>query len=537
MSDNKKKVNNKANIAKSSIKMSIVTSISRIFGLVRDQIQAILLGTTFIADSFAIGFILPNLLRRLFAEGNMVASFIPVFTEVSKEKGDEYSKKFFRDIFSILSIILIFIVIIGILISPLLVRILYKSAENNIEALNLASTLSKIMFPYLLFISLAALMQGVLNSNGFYSISAASPILLNIVIISISLVYYFFIPKIFDNISYVFSIAVLIGGVVQFVYQIPFVKRLGFSFKPSFDIKDFYVRKMIKLFIPGIFGASIYQINLLVSTAFAGYIGEGRVSAITFANRIHEFILGVFAVSIATVMLPTLSKLISNKENEEANNTLIYSLRLIAIITIPATFGIFILSKEIVMIIFQYGAFSKESTELVSNALKFLSISLFFIASYRIIVQSFYAMKDMKTPVYIAFFSFIINLFSNYLCVYIFKFDIIGIALSSVCSNIISFFVLYFILVKKMNISFKILDSSLFDVFKTILSSIIMFFVVFFLKKYLLDFNDFRIIFIIKFFIIILIAIIIFVSLNIILKNSDFISLFSILKRKIYKIK
>ncbi|MCZ9962527.1 hypothetical protein OFQ54_11925 [Brachyspira hyodysenteriae] len=172
--------------------MSLVTTVSRVFGLVRDQIQAALLGTTFIADAFAIGFILPNLLRRLFAEGNMVASFIPVFTELEKEKGIEESKKFFRAVFTLLGLILIVVVGIGIIISPLLVKILYKSAHNNIEALNLASDLSRIMFPYLLFISLAALMQGVLNIRGYYSISAASPILLNTVIISMALFFKFF---------------------------------------------------------------------------------------------------------------------------------------------------------------------------------------------------------------------------------------------------------------------------------------------------------------------------------------------------------
>ena len=189
MLENSNNTKIKEKITKSSLKMSIVTAISRIFGLVRDQIQAALLGTTFIADAFAIGFILPNLLRRLFAEGNMVASFIPVFTELEKEKGIEESKKFFRAIFTLLTLILILIVLIGIIISPLLVKFLYKSADK--EALDLATNLSRIMFPYLLFISLAALMQGILNIRGYYSISAASPIILNTIIITTALIFYF----------------------------------------------------------------------------------------------------------------------------------------------------------------------------------------------------------------------------------------------------------------------------------------------------------------------------------------------------------
>ncbi|TKZ35245.1 murein biosynthesis integral membrane protein MurJ [Brachyspira catarrhinii] len=532
MQENSDNTKIKSKIAKSSLKMSVVTAISRLFGLVRDQIQAALLGTTFIADAFAIGFILPNLLRRLFAEGNMVASFIPVFTELEKEKGKNESKKFFRAIFTLLTLILIIIVLIGIIISPLLIKLLYKSADK--EALDLATNLSRIMFPYLLFISLAALMQGILNIRGYYSISAASPILLNIVIISTALIFYFFFPNVFENMSYVFSIAVLIGGFVQFFYQMPFVKKLGFSFKPYFYFKDIYVIKMIKLFAPGIFGASIYQINLLVSTAFAGAIGEGRVSAVTFANRIHEFVLGVFAVSIATVMLPTLSKLLVDGKKEEAKDTLGYSLRLVALITVPATFGFIILGKEIVETIFQYGAFSSNSTLLVSNALRYLSVSLFFVASYRIIVQSFYAMKDMRTPVYTAFFSFVINALSNYLCVYIFNFDIIGISISSVSANIISFCILYILLMKKMKT--KTIINKKIGIFKTFLSSLLMGMSVFSLKYYFLSAPQYsKIIFILKVFLIIFVGIIIYCIANIIFKNEDFLSFINIFSKKIIK--
>ena len=522
----------KEKIAKSSLKMSLVTTISRVFGLVRDQIQAVLLGTTFIADAFAIGFILPNLLRRLFAEGNMVASFIPVFTELEKEK--EESKKFFRAVFTLLGLILIGVVAVGIIISPLLVNILYKSGKDNIEALSLASDLSRIMFPYLLFISLAALMQGVLNIRGYYSISAASPILLNTVIISMALFFYFFMPNFFSNMAYVFAFAVLLGGFVQFVYQMPFVHRQGFSFKPYFHFKDPYVIKMIKLFAPGIFGASIYQINLLVSTAFAGAIGEGRVSAVTFATRIHEFVLGVFAVSVATVMLPTLSKLITDNKKDEAVETLSYSLRLVALVTIPATFGFIVLGKEIVRMIFEYGAFSSKSTYLVSSALRYLSVSLFFVASYRILVQSFYAMKDMKTPVYIAFFTFIINAVSNYLCVYVFKFDIIGISISSVIANIVSFCILYVLIMRKLAV--KSIINKKIEIVKTAVSSLFMAASVYGVKYYLLsNAADSRTFFIFKVFIVILLGVLSYSIINILIRNDDFISFINMFIGRLFR--
>ena len=526
--------NENKKILKSSLKMSLVTTISRFLGLFRDQIQAFLLGTSFVADAFAIGFILPNLLRRLFAEGNMVVSFIPVFIEVKKEDGEEEAKLFFRSVFSILFLVMIFIVLIGIIVSPFLVRLLYTSADNNIEAVNLASNLSRIMFPYLFFISLAALMQGILNVHNSYSISAASPILFNIVIISVSLIFYFFFKNTFDSIAYVFAFAVLLGGFVQFIYQIPFVARLGFSFKPLLNFKSKYVRKMIYLFIPGIFGASIYQINLLVSTAFAGSIGEGRVAALTFATRLNEFTLGIFAVSISTVMLPTLSRLIAENNIEEAKKSLSYSIRLIALITIPASLGLMILGREIISMLFEYGKFSSESSNLVYNALFYLSISLFFVAGYRIIVQSFYAMKDMKTPVYVALFAFFINLIFNILCVYYFKFDIKGIAISSVVANIFSFFILFFILKKKMK-THSILDKKL-ELIKTIFSSFIMCIFVLIIKKYLFNFEFLSIAkldLILKIIIIIFSSIFIYAMANIILKNKDFSSLFDIFISKI----
>lgn len=524
--------NNNKNIARSSLKMSLVTTISRVFGLVRDQIQAIFLGTSFIADAFAIGFILPNLLRRLFAEGNMVASFIPVFTDVENNEGIKEAKIFFSSVFTLLLIILFFVVLLGMFLSPLLVNILYTSGRTNIEAINLAVNLSRIMFPYLLFISLASLEQGVLNTRNIYSIPAASPILLNISIITLAMLNNVFL-KYFPNIAYVFAMGVLIGGFIQFAYMIPFIIKQGFSFTPILNFKNKNVIKMIKLFVPGIFGASIYQINLLVSTAFAGFIGEGRVSALTFATRLHEFTLGVFAVSIATVMLPTLSRLISSDKIYEARDTLSYSLRLIALITIPASFGFIMLGNEIVILLFGYGKFSIQSANLVFNALSYMSISLFFVASYRILVQSFYAMKDMKTPVYIAVMTFSINFMLNILLVYVFKLDIKAIAISSTVANTFSFFVLYYLLKDKMLVR-HILGSKV-NIIKTLLSSIIMSMAVFSMKYYLAPSPDNRQLFILKIILIIIVSVLVYITVNVSLKNEDLKSLFNILIKRARK--
>ena len=234
----------KKNIASSSLKMSVITTISRVLGLLRDQLQAYIFGTSFIADSFAIGFMIPNLLRRLFAEGNMSVSFIPIFTDVEKNRSKEESAIFFKSAFTLLLFVVLAITILGVIISPYLVRLLYTSASGNVEALNLASRLSMIMFPYLLFISLAAMIQAMLNIHNVYTIPAASPILFNICIITLVSIFYFLLPDvlpdIYFNIVYVLSVAVLLGGIIQFVYQLPFLKRHGYNIgiKVSFKDKD-----------------------------------------------------------------------------------------------------------------------------------------------------------------------------------------------------------------------------------------------------------------------------------------------------------
>ncbi len=525
----------KKNIASSSLKMSVITTISRVLGLLRDQLQAYIFGTSFIADSFAIGFMIPNLLRRLFAEGNMSVSFIPIFTDVEKNRSKEESAIFFKSAFTLLLFVVLAITILGVIISPYLVRLLYTSASGNVEALNLASRLSMIMFPYLLFISLAAMIQAMLNIHNVYTIPAASPILFNICIITLVSIFYFLLPDvlpdIYFNIVYVLSVAVLLGGIIQFVYQLPFLKRHGYNIGIKVSFKDKDIKRMLKLFIPGIFGSSIYQINLLVSTFLAGSIGEGRISAIVYATRLHELVLGVFAVSIATVMLPTLSKAIVENRIDDVKSSLFYSIRFVALSTIPAMIGFIMLSNQIVSMLFGSGMFGVDSVNLVSTALKYLSISLFFVASYRILVQSFYAMKDSKTPVYVALFAFIINTSVGCICIFVLKTDIKGISIASVSANIISFFVLYFLLRKRLLLKNTFVE--LLKILPTILSTIVMGLFIYIAKYFFIDIQLTRLSLTMRLMPIIALAVLVYVLFNIIFRNKDFIFLLNLILKKI----
>lgn len=523
--------NEQKNIASSSMKMSVITTISRILGLIRDQYQAFIFGTSFVADSFAIGFMIPNLLRRLFAEGNMSVSFIPIFTDVERERSKEDSRIFFKTSFTVLLLVVSAVVFLGILFCPILVKFLYTSADGNIEALNLATSLSMIMFPYLLFISLAAIVAAMLNIHGVYSIPAASPVVLNLCIIGMVSIFYFLLPNVFSDIVYALALAVLLGGFLQFAYQLPFLKKQGYAIGINFNFKDKDLIRMFKLFVPGVFSASIYQVNLLVSTFLAGSIGEGRISSLTYATRLHELVLGVFAVSIATVMLPTLSKAISENRIDDVKSSLFYSIRFVALSTIPATAGFIALSNEIVKMLFGSGQFNQNSIELVGVALRYLSVSLFFVASYRILVQSFFAMKDTKTPAFVALFTFIINASVGAVCIFVLHTDIKGISIASVSANIVSFIVLYVLLKKRI-----VLNNTFAEIIKivpTVLSTILMTVFVYVAKYYFIDDNLSRLSLTIRLIPIIAMSVALYCLFNVIFRNRDFLYLANLLSSKI----
>ncbi|MBI4977798.1 MAG: murein biosynthesis integral membrane protein MurJ [Spirochaetes bacterium] len=440
----------KKSIVASSAKMSVMTTVSRVFGLIRDQLQAHFLGTTMLSDAFSIGFLLPNLLRRLFAEGAMTASFIPVFTGVEHQRTKAESQQFLSSFFTLLTCIMVFVTVIGILIAPALVSIVYAGAAQSADKFDMTVALTRVMFPYIFCISLAAVVQGVLNMHGNFSIPAFTPVMLNLAIIGTVLAAHFIFPHAFPNLAFAFAAGTVAGGVLQLVMQIPFFLKTGYTLFPAFKWKDSELIRIAKLFAPGIIGVGIYQVNVLVSYGFAASLGDGRASALMFANRLNELTLGIFAVSLATVMLPTLSREALAKDTGQFRESLSYSLRLIALVTVPATAGILVLSDEIVSLLFKFGKFDMQSVKLVSGALITMSLALFFIASYRIIVQSFYSLKDTRTPVIVSAISFVLNALLSFLLTRIFKLDIMGIGLANAVGNTLMFLLMLSLLKRKM---------------------------------------------------------------------------------------
>ncbi len=418
-------------IRKSVSIIALLTLISRILGLLRSTLQAHILGTTLMADAFTIAYKIPNLFRRLVGEGSLTAAFIPVFSDVKKSAGGDITKEsvFLSKFFSVSILILTILCALGMIFTPLLVKILYAFGPQSPEA---AIFLTRYMFPYLAFISLAAIAQSTLNANFKFAVPAMNPIILNL--ITIAAVFSFkdilpdeFIFRCFPKSQKLlsedlvlmktakgaisFGIGVLLGGLMQFVSQMPSIFKLGYKIYLTADFKDKHIPEIGKLMLPGIFGLGIYQINVLIADPFTlAFLEEGCIAALNYSNRLMEFSLGIFVVSLSTVILPSLSKYVSEGNMNEYGIMFRKAINTVIIISLPASFGMILLRDEIVSIIFKYGLFSDNSAHLVSSALLYHSMGIVLVGIARIYTPAFYSLKDTKTPVIGAFISLITNI-------------------------------------------------------------------------------------------------------------------------------
>jgi len=515
---------NNRHIAKSAFYMSMVTFTSRLFGLAREWLRGYLLGTTSSSDAYTIAFMFPNLLRRLVGEGALTAAFIPVFSDyLSKGNKDELDE-FVKSFFTVLLLFLIVLVAIVLLFAPLLRYVLpeFTKIPGKIE---LTIILTRIMFPYILFISLAALSQAILNSFKVFVPSATTPILLNISIITLG----FALARKFYNPSLALAVGVIFGGILQFSFQLPFLNKYGIKYGFAFDIKNPGVKRVIMLMLPGAIGAGVYQINALVSQIIAAFLEEGSVAALRFSNTLVELVLGVFVISISTVILPALSEKSSQGDREGMKENLSFALKLVFLVTLPSMVGLIILRKPIVSMLFRYGKFTQASVEMVSYALIFHSLGISGTGASRIVVQMFYSMKDTKTPVYIATVAMAINLV---LCYFLsFPLKLGGIALAGSVSSYSNYLLLWLLLRKKMG---RIADRSVLPSFvKSFLSSILMGVIVFIGYSFLRNFMDIsRYYNAIATLLLLAGAVISYVIFNIVLKNREIIELMKIIKAK-----
>ena len=382
------------------------TLLSRILGFLRDVAVAWFFGAGLAADAFFMAFTIPNLLRRLFAEGSLTISFIPVFTEYLQRHGREEAFKLARSAWWLLALILVLVTALGILLSPLIVRIVAPGFYGSLEKFDLTVLLMRIMFPYVFFICLVALAMGILNALGHFAAPALAPVLLNVAMIG-SL---FFISPHLKKPAAGLAIGVIIGGGLQLALQIVVMIRKGFHILVRSPLYHVAIKRIALLMTPAVFGAAVYQTNIIVGRFLASLLPEGSVSYLYYADRLVQFPLGVFAIALATAVLPSLSRQAAVQDMDGLRASYTYALKLVFFISIPAMTGLIILRDPIVGLLFERGAFDEVTTQRTAEALVYYALGLWAFSGARIVIAAFYALQDTKTPVKIAVVSLLVNI-------------------------------------------------------------------------------------------------------------------------------
>ncbi len=431
-------------LLQSTATITVPTLISRILGYIRDMLQAFFLGTGIGADAFTIAFVIPNLLRSLTAEGALTAAFIPTFTRVRNQDSQQRIQDVANAVFTSLAVVVLGLVILGIIFAPLLVRALAYGYNLIPGKLELTVSLVRIMFPYILFISLAALCSAILNSYFKFALAAASSIFFNLAMI----LTIFLLARKTTEPSYAFALGVIVGGIFQLMIQVPAVRKLGISLQPRFDFKDQAVRKVGRLMLPGIVGLGIFQINLALSRLMASLLAQGSVSALYYATRVTEFTLGLFSIAVAKALLPTLSVQAAEENIVGMKKTLLFSLKFIAVITIPAAAGLFLLAQPIIQVLFERGAFHSDSTGLTVTALLFFAFGIPFSSGNKVLKKVFFSLEDTATPVKVAGVSVIFYLSISFLLMQFL--GIGGLALGLALTEALFFFILWVLLQRKI---------------------------------------------------------------------------------------
>lgn len=423
-------------IAKAASTIGMGTLLSRILGFFRDMVIAHFFGAGMAADAFFVAFRIPNLWRRLVGEGSLTISFIPVYTEYLRQRSEEEIREVTHAAFTLMGLVLLLITLIGILFSPVLIQIIAPGFARIPEKFQLTITLNQIIFPYLFFMGLFALCMGILNSYRHFFAPAIAPIFLNIsIILSVFLFYHSFQKPVMT-----LAIGVLAGGVIQLLFQIPFLWQKGITFRFNFHFGHPAIKRIGALMVPGLIGTAVYQLNVFIDTIFASFLPGGSVSYLFFADRLLEFPLGIFAIAIGIASLPSLSGLAFQGKMEELKKTLSFTFRLTSFISIPAMVGLIALKTPIINLLFQRGLFDYSATVMTAKALLFYSVGLWAIAGVRIIVPAFYSLQDSWTPLKIALICLGANVIFN--AAFIIPLKHAGLALATSLSSTLNLILL-----------------------------------------------------------------------------------------------
>ncbi|HUU36110.1 MAG TPA: murein biosynthesis integral membrane protein MurJ, partial [Vicinamibacterales bacterium] len=372
------------------------TAVSRVMGLARDVLAASIFGTSLAWSAFVLAFAIPNLFRRLFAEGALAGAFVPVFTEQMKQEGRESALRLARTVATAVGLVLLGVIVVAWVVFGVL------DATIDTAKVHLIARIGSIVMPYVFFICLAGFGMAVLNSFNHFAVPALSPVLLNVIFIVALTVFVPLFGGAEQNGIYAVAVAVIFGGIVQLGVQVPVLRRFGFSHRPLLDLRDPAFRRVLALFLPRLIGLAVVQINVVVDYLLGYIISDDASSHLAYANRLVQLPLGIFGVAIATAALPALSKLRAAGRMDTFRSTLSYSLRQTLSIAIPASVGLILIGRPLVQLIYERGAFSHAATLIVSDVVMFYAFGLFAYATTQILVPAFLALQDPKTPMRIS---------------------------------------------------------------------------------------------------------------------------------------
>ncbi|MFT6732288.1 MAG: putative peptidoglycan lipid II flippase [Polaribacter sp.] len=431
-------------LLKSGVIVSAMTFLSRILGLTRDIIMADLLGASWVSDVFIVAQKIPNFLRRLFAEGAFSQAFIPVLSEYQTNRELNEVKRLVAETSGTLGLILLIVSIVGVIGSPVLVSIFGTGFIGKPEEFELASTLLKITFPYILFISLTAFSGSILNSVGKFAVPAFTPVFLNLSMISAAIMVS---PALPDETAMAFAWGIFVAGIIQLMFQLPFLWREGLLVKPKWGWRSEGVRRILTLMGPAIFGVSVAQINLLLDTVIASFLEEeGSITWLYYSDRMLEFPLGIFAIAIATVILPSLSRHHNKNEPDEFNYTMNWGLRLVFLIGVPAALGLYVMAEPILLTVFQRGEFDLSDAYSASLSLKAYIIGLIGFMLIKVLATGFFSRQDTKTPVKVGIIAMSVNMLFNIILFY--PLAHVGLALATTISALLNATLLFMALYK-----------------------------------------------------------------------------------------
>lgn len=397
------------NLLKSLAAVSSMTLFSRVLGFARDAIVARVFGAGMATDAFFVAFKLPNLLRRIFAEGAFSQAFVPILAEYKSKQGEDATRVFVAYVSGLLTLVLAIVTIAGMLAAPWVIMVTAPGFADTADKFVLTTQLLKITFPYILLISLASLVGAILNTWNRFSVPAFAPTLLNVSMIGFAL----FAAPLFNPPVLALAWAVTVGGVLQLFYQLPHLKKIGMLVLPRISFRDAGAIRVVKQMGPAILGVSVSQISLIINTIFASFLVSGSVSWMYYADRLMEFPSGVLGVALGTILLPSLSRSFASGNHDEYCRLMDWGLRLCFLLALPSAVALGILAKPLTVSLFQYGKFTAFDAMMTQRALIAYSVGLMGLIVVKVLAPGFYSRQDIKTPVKIAIVTLIMTQLMN----------------------------------------------------------------------------------------------------------------------------